>query len=93
MIMAVFELFSLISIVTLVNKGEDVSIWMPEKNGFMAKYVEAEENDAVETPGSLKAMAILIIFVTIFTIVCRGFVCYYLYPIAMNNQRELKYRE
>lgn len=92
LLFGIFELYSLITILAIIKKGEDVTLWLPE-NSFITKYAEAEQNENIETPGALQAMAALMIVVSIFAIVCRGFVCYYLYPIAMRNARTLKDRQ
>ena len=93
LLLGVWELYTLISVMSLIDKGEDISLWLPDKNSFMAKYAEAEQNESVQTHGSLKSLAVLIIIVTIFAIICRAFVCYYLYPIAINNARSVKDRK
>ena len=59
----------------------------------MAKYEEASKSQDDDIPGSLKAMAVLMIIVMIFAIICRCFVCYYLYPIACKNSRTTKDRK
>lgn len=92
LVFGLLNLYLFITLLIKIGNGDDVELWTPG-GGFISKYAEAQQNDQIETHGSMTAYVVIFVMVEVFVIVCRGFICYYLYPIAVKNSRFLKDRK